>query len=241
MHNWHPLAVLGAVIFITLVISEIVDRAMTRRKLDAAVITRYRVLRRSIRAGIIFVGLLSALLAIPQVRAVAGAILASSAIVGIVVGFAARTTFANVIAGLMIAVTQPLRLGDTVETGGERGVVEEIDLIYTFIRLEDGSRLVIPNEKLASDTIKNSSIRRRETVAEVTVQVPLGIDLQRVVDGLEKSLAEESELEVYVSELTDKTTLIVRAIAPDARSAQLLERTLRLGVHERLRAQGVFQ
>jgi small-conductance mechanosensitive channel len=241
MRDWHPLAVLGAVILITLLISEIVDHAMTRRKLDPAVITRYRVLRRSIRAGIIFVGLLSALLVIPQVRAVAGAILASSAIVGIVVGFAARTTFANVIAGLMIAVTQPLRLGDTVETGGERGVVEEIDLIYTFIRLGDGSRLVIPNEKLASDTIKNSSIRRREAVAEVSVQIPLGTDLERVVNGLEESLANESELEVYVSEITDTATLIVRAAAPDMPSAEMLERRLRVGVHERLRAQGVFQ
>lgn len=241
MRDWHPLAVLGAVILITLLISEIVDHAMTRRKLDPAVITRYRVLRRSIRAGIIFVGLLSALLVIPQVRAVAGAILASSAIVGIVVGFAARTTFANVIAGLMIAVTQPLRLGDTVETGGERGVVEEIDLIYTFIRLGDGSRLVIPNEKLASDTIKNSSIRRRDAVAEVSVQIPLGTDLERVVNGLGESLADESELEVYVSEITDTATLIVRAAAPDIPAAEMLERKLRVGVHERLRAQGVFQ
>lgn len=241
MRDWHPLAVLGAVILITLFISEIADRAMTRRKLDAAVITRYRVLRRSIRAGIIFVGLLSALLAIPQVRAVAGAILASSAIVGIVVGFAARSTFANVIAGLMIAVTQPLRLGDMVETSGQRGVVEEIDLIYTFIRLDDGSRLVIPNEKLASDTIKNSSIRKREVVAEVSVQVPLGIDLERVVSDLEESLTDESELEVYVGDLTDKATLVVRATAPDALSAAMLERRLRFGVHEQLRAQGVFQ
>jgi small-conductance mechanosensitive channel len=240
MSDWHRLAVLGVVVVLTLVVAEIVDHAIARRKLDPAAITRYRILRRSITSGIVFVGLLSALLVIPQVRAVAGAILASSAIVGIVVGFAARTTIANIIAGLMIAATQPLRLGDVIESGGERGVVEEITLNYTFVRLGDGARLVIPNEKLASDTIRNSSIRRHGTLAEVSVQVPIGLDLEKVVAGLEESLGAESGLEVYVSDLADRATVRVRAIAPDAASAELLERDLRLRVHRQLREQGVL-
>ncbi|MGD0273900.1 MAG: mechanosensitive ion channel domain-containing protein [Gaiellaceae bacterium] len=240
MHDWHRLAVVGGVVAFALLVSEIVDRAMTQRKLEPGVITRYRVLRKSIRSGIVFIGVLSALLVIPEVRAVAGGILASSAVVGIVVGFAARSTFANVIAGLMIAVTQPLRLGDLIETGGQQGVVEEIGLIYTFVNLEDGSRLVIPNEKLASDTIRNASIRRHEAVAQVSVQIPLGLDLERVVSGLKEMLAGEPGLEVYVSELSDKATLQVRTIASDARSAEEAERTLRLRVHERLREQGIL-
>ena len=83
-----------------------------------AAATRYRVLRRSIFATIIFVGVLSALLVIPQVRAVAAAILASSAVIGLVIGFAAQRTIGNFIAGLLIAFTQPLRLGDEVEIAG---------------------------------------------------------------------------------------------------------------------------
>jgi small-conductance mechanosensitive channel len=240
MQDWHRLVVLGVAVAIALIFSELADRAMARRKLDPRANTRYRVLRRSVRTGIICVGLLSALLVIPQVRAVAGGILASSAIVGIIVGFAARSTFANAIAGLMIAVTQPLRLGDLVETGGREGVVEEIDLIYTYIRLGDGSRLAIPNEKLASDTIRNSSIRRREAVAQVSVQIPLGLELERVVGALEVALADEVGLEVYVSELADGATLQVRVIASDAGLAETKERLLRLRVHEGLRAQGVF-
>jgi len=240
MHDWHRLAVVGVVVALALLLSEIVDRAMARRKLEPGAITRYRVLRRSVRSGIVFVGLLSALLVIPQVRAVAGGILASSAIVGIVAGFAARSTFANVIAGLMIAVTQPLRLGDLIETGGQQGVVEEIGLIYTFVNLEDGSRLVIPNEKLASDTIRNASIRRHEAIAQISVQLPLGLDLERVVSGLEEMLAGEPGFEVYVSELSDKATLQVRTTTPDAESAEKAERTLRLRVHERLREQGIL-
>lgn len=240
MHDWHRLAVVGVVATLALLLSEIVDRAMARRKLEPGAITRYRVLRRSVRSGIVFVGLLSALLVIPQVRAVAGGILASSAIVGIVAGFAARSTFANVIAGLMIAVTQPLRLGDLIETGGQEGVVEEINLNYTFVKLGDGSRLVIPNEKLASDTIRNASIREHEAVVQVNAQIPLGLDLTRVVSGLEEKLAGEPSLEVYVSELSDMATLQVETIAPDAESARKAERALRLRVHESLREQGIL-
>jgi small-conductance mechanosensitive channel len=238
--DWNRLAVVGVVIVLTLILSEIVDRALGRRKLDPGANTRYRILRRSVRAGIVFVGLLSALLVIPQVRAVAGGILASSAIVGIVFGFAARSTIANVIAGLMIATTQPLRIGDVIETSGERGVVEEITLNYTFIRLSDSSRLVVPNEKLASDTIKNSSIRRHETLAEVCVQVPIELELEKVVAGLKETLADQKELEIFVGELGDKATICIRALAPDAASADALEKELRLRVHERLRSSGAF-
>src|SRR6058998_3521152 len=117
---------------------------------------------------------LSALLVIPQVRAVASGILASSAVVGIIVGFASQRTLGNFVAGLMIALSQPLRLGDKVRVENTWGVVEEIGLSYTFIRTPSGSRLVIPNEKLASDSIVNASIRNRSQHAEITVQVPLG-------------------------------------------------------------------
>ena len=109
---------------------------------------------------------------IPQVRAVAGGLLASSAVLGLIIGFASQRTLGNFVAGLMIAMTQPVRLGDWVEVSGVEGAVEEIGLMYTFIRTEDNARLVIPNEKLASDTIRNSTIRSAAKYAQVTVQVP---------------------------------------------------------------------
>ena len=115
---------------------------------------------------------------IPQVRVVAGGLLASSAVIGVIIGFASQRTLGNFIAGVMIAMTQPLRLGDWVEVGGVEGAVEEIGLMYTFIRTGDNARLVIPNEKLASDTIRNSTIRSAAKYAEVTVQVPSTTDLR---------------------------------------------------------------
>ena len=120
-------------------------------------------------AAIVFLGVLSALLVIPQVRAVAGGILASSAVLGLVIGFASQRTIGNVVAGILIAISQPLRLGDEVEVEGTRGVVEEIGLTYTWIRTRDNDRLVVPNEKLASETIRNSTIRGSESLAEASV------------------------------------------------------------------------
>ena len=140
--------------------------------------TRYRVLRRTIVAAIVFVGVLSALLVIPQVRAIAGGVLASSAVVGLVIGFASQRTIGNVVAGILIALSQPLRLGDEVEVQGTRGVVEEIGLTYTWLRIPDDDRLVVPNEKLVSDTIRNSTIRSPESLAEASIEVPAIADLR---------------------------------------------------------------
>src|SRR5690242_4462201 len=184
MAFWHRLIIAVVVFAGVTLLARFVDWRMSKKQLPPEMATRYRVLRRSVTATIIVVGFFSALLVIPQVRAIAGGLLASSAVLGIVVGFASQRTLGNFVAGLLIAFTQPLRLGDEVEIEGTRGVVEEIGLIYTFVRTENDDRLVIPNEKLASDTIRNSTIRSREKVAEVTVQVPLSSDLAALVDRL---------------------------------------------------------
>ncbi|MEX2644698.1 MAG: mechanosensitive ion channel domain-containing protein [Gaiellaceae bacterium] len=232
--------VFGAVVAAALLAAKLVDRRLSGRDLPPEAVTRYRVLRRTIVAVIVAVGLLSALLAIPAVRTVAGAVLGSAAIVGLVVGLAAQSTLSNVVAGVLIAFTQPLRLGDRVGTGDDEGIVEEIGLIYTFVRLDDGSRLVIPNSKLASDTIRNSTIVSRENVAEITLQVPLGAALGPVVDLLRAETAEERDAEVFVSSLDGSATVTVRALAADPEAARRLERELRLRAHERLRAGGVL-
>src|SRR5438046_8900731 len=151
MPSWQRLAIVVAVLVLTAIVARLIARRMAKRALAPEVASRYRVLRRGVTVGVFFVGILSALLVIPQVRAVAGGLLASSAVVGIVIGFASQRTIGNFVAGLLIAFTQPLRLGDTVTVQSTEGVVEEIGLIYTFVRVENGDRLVIPNEKLASD------------------------------------------------------------------------------------------
>jgi small-conductance mechanosensitive channel len=227
---WQRLIVAAVMIAIAIGLAKIVDWRIARRQLPPEVMTRYRVLRRIVVIGIVFVGLMSALLVIPQVRAFAGGILASSAIIGLVIGFAAQRTIGNLVAGISIAITQPLRLGDLVEVQGERGVVEEIGLTYTWLRLATGERFVVPNEKLASDTIKNATIRGRESLAEVTLQVPAGPGLRDTLETLRRDGDE-----VLVSDLqTDKATVTVRRWVPRAQQAERVASDLRIELAERL-------
>ena len=139
-----------AVIAASAIVAKLVDARIARKDLPPQAVTRYRVLRRSLMTVIITIGVLSALLVVPQVRAIAGGLLASSAVIGIVVGLAAQRPLANFVAGLVIAFTQPLRIGDRVTVDDVEGTVEEIGLNFTFIRTDSNFRLVIPNEKLAS-------------------------------------------------------------------------------------------
>jgi small-conductance mechanosensitive channel len=237
---WEHLIVAAAIFVVVSLLARIVDHVLARRPLPPQAATRYRVLRRSVTAVILVVGFLSALLVIPQVRAVAGGLLASSALLAIVVGFASQRTLGNFIAGLLIAIAQPLRIGDRVEYAGAVGVVEEIGLTYTFIRTADRTRVVVPNEKLASDTITNASIRNRETFAEITVSVPLAADLGAAVEGLREELARERDARVFVSALESSATVTLRAAAADEDAAEQLAGDLRLRAHRRLRALGVW-
>jgi len=236
MTFWHRALIAGVVIAVTAVVAKLVDLALSHRELPPEAATRYRVVRRVVMTTIVFVGVLSALLVIPQVRAIAGAVLASSAVLGLVIGFAAQRTLGNVIAGILIAFSQPLRLGDSVTVDGTSGIVEEIGLTYTFIRAADGVRLVIPNDKLASDTILNSTIRSTETVAEVTVHVPLAQDLDAVVGALRN----DTDGDVYVSALDGDATIVLHERVTSRAEAQRREQELRLAAHRRLRELGVY-
>src|SRR3954447_18862318 len=228
MPYWERFTVLAVVVGLAVLLAKFVDSRIRRLNLDPASETRYRVLRRSLMVGIVFVALLAGLLTIPEVRSVAGAILASGAIIAIVIGVAAQRTIGNFIAGVMIAVTQPLRLGDRVIFDGDEGIVEEIHLTYTFRRADDDSRIVIPNEKLASDTIRNATIVDRMQRAEITLQVPLSTDLENVINLLRAECSAERDIEVFVSGLDSAATVTLRAVADDPAGAETLEHDLRV-------------
>src|SRR5437867_11712754 len=112
MPFWHRVVIVAAVIAASAILAKLIDLRMARRKLAPGAETRYRVLRRSVMTGVVVVGILSALLVIPEVRAIAGGLLASSAVLTVVIGFAAQRTLGNFAAGLVIAFTQPVRTGD---------------------------------------------------------------------------------------------------------------------------------
>ena len=229
------LVVAGTAVVIAVVVAKIVDHRLARRHLAPGTVTRYRILRQSILWSILFIGVLSALLVIPAVRGVAAGVLASSAVIGLVLGFAAQRTIGNFIAGLLIAFTQPIRLGDEIEFSGSRGVVEEVGLIYTWVRTPDADRLVIPNEMLVSETLKNSTIRNEQPLAQVTVRVPLTADLRAAVAALEPHVDG-----VVVTQLGDSAAVVaVRRIVHHGELIEQVQSDLRLEVADRLRRAGI--
>ncbi len=235
-HLWTRIAIAVGVAAAAALLAKLIDVRIGRRDLDPAAATRYRVLRRSIFSTIVFVGIMSALLVIPQVRAIAGGILASGAVLGLVLGFAAQRTIGNFIAGILIALSQPVRLGDEIEVEDGRGVVEEIGLTYTWVRLPDGDHLVIPNERLVSETLRNSTIRNPNKLAEVAVHVPIDADLRRLVEALGTEANE-----AYLAELGSDATIVLRRWVHAGQEVEAAESELRLSAHDRLRELGIVQ
>jgi small-conductance mechanosensitive channel len=186
----------GAAITIAFVVAELVDRALSRRgkrisaarvvgELSPVATTRLRLVRRLIFAVIVLIGVAVAVSYLDPVKQLATGILASSAVLGIVVGFAARQTLANAIAGILLAVSQPIRIGDLVTFEDETGTVEDVQLTYTYIRLEDGRRLIVPNERLAQSSIENHTISDPRVQVEVSVWLPPGADVDQAIELIE--------------------------------------------------------
>jgi small-conductance mechanosensitive channel len=234
---WQHALIAVAVIVVAWLVAKLVDHRISKRDLPPEVITRYRVIRRTLFATIVCVGVLSALLVIPQVRAVAGAILASSAVLALVIGFASQRVIGNAVAGIMIAFTQPLRLGDEVEVEDARGVVEEIGLNYTWLRTSDDNQIAVPNEKLASQTIRNSTIRTPGGYVEATVRLPLEADLRSVL----QCLSVEEDVARVVDLGTSEATIAVRRRAPAGRPLGEAASELRVEIAERLREAGILE
>ena len=199
----------GAAIVGAFVIAHLVDRAIakrgtqvgelvTRGDLSPAAQTRLRLIRRLVSIIIVLVGVAIAAFNIPEASKVATGLLASSAVLGLVVGFAARQTLANGIAGILLAITQPIRIGDLVTFEEQTGEVEDMKLTYTYIRLDDGRRLIVPNERLAQSSVLNHTILDTRVQVEVSVWLPIDADLDRAME-----LIDEEGVSVTVAE-TDK-------------------------------------
>jgi small-conductance mechanosensitive channel len=247
--EWIERAVVaGVVLLATLVVARLVDRTISRRfELRPETLTVYRVVHRSILAVIIAVGVLSALLVFPPVRAVAGSILASSAVIALIVGLAAQSTLANFVAGILVAFTQPLRLGDNVAVAGAAGTVQQIGLTYTVIRAHDGARYFVPNAKLASDTIRNATIAGAEHLVAVKVSVPLTADLDRVLAVLleeAQRLPDDMtvrEPNVHVSQLDPSGAVVTAEVwSRTAGRADELASMLRRAASDRLKSEGIY-
>jgi small-conductance mechanosensitive channel len=147
--------------------------------------TRLRFARRAIEAIIVLIAVAIALSQFKSLDRVGHALLASSAITAAVVGFAARQTLANGVAGILLAIVQPIRIGDLVTFEGETGTVEDVGLTYTWLRNGADARILIPNERLASGILRNDSIRSPTVEIEVSVWLAPDADESRALAALE--------------------------------------------------------
>jgi small-conductance mechanosensitive channel len=223
-------------------LAELVDRTLARRGrsvtdgLSPVANTRLRLVRRLIFATIVLVGAMLALSQFEGVKRVATGILASSAVLGLVVGFAARQTLANAIAGILLAITQPIRIGDLVTFEGETGTVEDVRLTYTFIRKGDATRLIVPNERLAQSTVENHTIVDPRVRVEVELWLPPHADAPRAV----ALLAEDPALDVEIAQVDKdgiRLTAATWAAVADERGA--VAARIRSSALERLRSEGL--
>jgi small-conductance mechanosensitive channel len=232
----------GVAIVIAVVVAQVVDRLIARRgakvgelvtrgELSPALQTRLRLVRRLVSAVILLIGAAWAASNFDSLSSAARGILASSAVLGLVVGFAARQTLANAIAGILLAITQPIRIGDLVTFEEQTGVVEDMKLTYTYIRLDDGRRLIVPNERLAQSSVLNHTIIDPRVQVEVSVWLPADADLDRAMEliadegaGVAVSVAETDMEGVRLSATTWAPSAAERGKA----AAELRARWLRL-------------
>ena len=119
--------------------------------------TRLRFLRRLALAIVLVVLLMIALSQFTEFKRLASGILASTAVLGLIVGFAAQHTIGNLVAGVQITISQPFKIGDRISFDDNEGRVTDITLSYTYIDPGDGSHFVIPNQLLVEGVVHNHS------------------------------------------------------------------------------------
>ena len=195
----------GASLLVAFTLATVLDRAFRGRAARIAAertglsregATRLRFVRRLLYATIVAIGIFVALSGFTGLSNIATSLLASSAIAAAVIGFAARQTLANFIAGIMLAVTQPIRVGDWVTFEGNYGVVEDVSLNHTVLRTASEQRIVIPNEKLAGGILKNDTLKTDVVALDVAVWLPPEADAELAI----AALIDETGQDVTVAE-----------------------------------------
>jgi small-conductance mechanosensitive channel len=185
-------------LIVAIAIAVIVDRFLIGRavqattRLDTGELsrearTRLRLIRRLLFLAIILIGVALALSQFTSIKRFATGVLASTAVLGIIIGFAGRQVIANLVSGVLIAITQPIRIGDVISIGDEvHGRVVDIALTYTRVDAGEGSLVVVPNEKVATDVVVNHSAGNSQAPVTVDVWLPPDADVDAAHQALER-------------------------------------------------------
>lgn len=200
------------------------------------VITQFRLLGNIVKFLIIVISIGLALLTFDSIRQFGVSLLASAGIAGIILGFAAQKLIATVLAGLQLAITQPIRLDDVLIVEGEWGRVEEITLTYVVIAIWDKRRLIVPSTYFIENPFQNWTRVSADLLGTVYLYTDyrfpvdaLREELKRVVEG--NSLWDEKVAIIQVTDSKERTMeLRVLVSAEDSPTAW----DLRVMVREKL-------
>jgi len=156
------------------------------------------------------------LMTFPAVRHLGVSLLASAGLAGLIVGMAARSTLSNLIAGIQVALTQPIRIEDAVVLEGEWGWIEEINTTYVVVRLWDLRRLVVPLSYFIEKPFQNWTRTRADLLATAMIYVDYTAPIQELREELHRIL-ESTELwdkKTWALQVTDATerTIQIRAL-----------------------------
>ncbi|MFW6067889.1 MAG: mechanosensitive ion channel family protein [Myxococcota bacterium] len=172
--------------------------------------TQVRMLRRVASVVILVVAVALMLVQFDVVRTVGMSMLASAGIVGIVVGFAAQQSIANLLKGVQLSVTQPIRIGDTVIVEGEWGTIEEINLTYVVVHIWDQRRLIVPISRFLDAPFQNWTKTSKELLGTVFVYADYRVPVPAVREELDRILEDNPLWDgrskgVVVTDATERT------------------------------------
>ena len=146
--------------------------------------TQALVLQRTVIGVIVVLGLGAALMTFPRIREIGASLLVSAGVAGIAVGLAARPILENLISGLQLAFTQPIRVDDVVIIEGEWGRVEEITATYVVVRIWDDRRLIVPFAHFISQPFQNWTRRTADILGTIFLHADYTVPVQAVREEL---------------------------------------------------------
>jgi small-conductance mechanosensitive channel len=225
-------AVLGLIdYFVTVYSIDHADNLEARRMQ-----TQIRLLGRVLIIVVSIATVAGVLVSIPSIRNIGVSLFASAGIAGLAIGLAARPALSNLIAGIQIALTQPIRLEDAVVVEGEWGWIEEINMTFVVVRIWDLRRLVLPISYFIEKPFQNWTRTTADILGSVMLYMDYGVPLDEIRaefgHALRASKYWDGEVEVvHVTDCTEKT-MQIRLLMSAGNSSRAWE--LRCEVRERL-------
>ena len=203
---------------------------------ERKILTQLQYIQRIVGIVIFIVTVAFILLQFDSVRSIGTGLLTSAGVGGIIIGFAAQKSIANLLAGFQIAFTQPIRIDDALIVDGEFGRVEEITLTYVTLKVWDQRRLIVPLNKFIDDTFQNWTRSTTQLIGSVFMYVDYTFPVQKLRDEAQR-FTESQELwdkQVFGVAVTDNNAevITVRIIASAADSGQTFN--LRCAIREHL-------